>query len=262
MRQRKTPNRLLYNVTYTYPNGDKKVIVFHNPIVMRESGWELNEVDNYLIEEQIKDDHNFKQSQKPSTPLELTEQLKKDDNRFRSIRRSQSIISHYCHSNNFTHFFTLTLDSNKIEDRKDKQEVFKILTKWLNNQRTKFGKFDYIIVPEEHKDKSIHFHGVMRGYKGNLKPSIKRKGRQVYNITEWDYGFTDCEEIGDIAKVSNYIRKYITKSMIYEFGKKKYFNSKGLVMPKIEYNAMLNADYKESLIVPYINKYCISGYLK
>ena len=37
------------------------------------------------------------------------------------------------------------------------------MSNWLRRMKRKYGKFDYIMIPELHKDGAIHFHGVTGG---------------------------------------------------------------------------------------------------
>ena len=62
--------------------------------------------------------------------------------------------------------------------------------------------------------------------------------RQIYNLTDWKYGFNDCEKIENSEKASSYITKYITSALLTDkdmYGKKRYFNSQGLKKPKVSF---------------------------
>ena len=234
------PYKVVKSIIYTYPNGDMKYIKFKTPLTIRDSGWEA-------VEEEI--------SKRKESETDTSE-----DNISRSLRRAKNKISHYCHSNDFDMFLTLTIDSKQFKDRNDITKSMNELSRWLHLQRIKYGKFDYIFVPELHKNGGVHFHGVLKNYKGPLTKTKTRKGRSVYHVDEWKIGFTDLEKIQDIGKVSNYIRKYIVKDMGYIFGKKKYLVSKGLQVPEVTYNVGdLDTTEMEGL---YENTFCESGYIK
>lgn len=232
---------LVNTMCYKYPNGDIKYVKFKCPL---------------LIEKEKTVSPTF-------TNLEDDSFDEKNDNgnQERSVRRSSSTIAHYCHSNSFEYFVTLTLSPEYFIDRNDLSLCNQQVSQWLNLQRIKYGKFKYILVPEYHPTSgAIHYHGVIGGYNGKFTKENTRKGREVYHLEEWQnqLGFTDCELIVDIGKVSNYIRKYVTKDMIYLFGKKKYLCSKGLALPDVEYNVRI----PEELEGEYENDMCITGYKK
>lgn len=155
-----------------------------------------------------------------------------------SIQRTKTKIADLVLCNEFELFVTFTFKKNRQDIIKCKNSM----SKWIENTQKRYGKFKYIIVPEYHKDKkSIHFHALLKDFKAPLikaknpktnKPLIRKK-RQVYNITAYQLGFTDCEYIEDYQKVSSYIRKYITKEMITTTGKKRYWTSQKLQRPKI-----------------------------
>lgn len=123
----------------------------------------------------------------------------------------------------------------------------------------------YVLTAERHKNGGIHLHMVgncpfhlvdsgTRMVKGYTKPiklsTIERKKippediqKIVYNIPEWQHGFTTAIEIdGDPAALSLYLTKYITKDIQKTFGK-YYWSSKNLIRsPKISY---MNTPYQE-----------------
>lgn len=152
----------------------------------------------------------------------------------RSLRRTKTTIADIVLCNEFDLFTTFTFaeDRYNIELSKSKMQ------NWLKSQQKTHGKFYYIIVPEFHKDKkAIHFHGLFKNYKGQLTDSEKKiNGRKAYNITSYKSGFTSAVKIDDVAKVANYVRKYITKDMPQFAGRKRYWHSTGLKLPEITYN--------------------------
>jgi hypothetical protein len=246
----------VHNILYVYPNGDKKIIKFKNPIKVRQKGWEegwnKEEAQLERLDRIIDNCDEY---------ADYEEEIN-EDNKQRSLRRSRSKIAHYCHSNKFDMFATLTIAPDKVDDRWDIQEVLNITSKWLELQRKKYGKFDYIIVPEKHPTSGAwHMHCVLGNYKGPITKALTRKGREVYQLTEWQekLGYTDLEIIQDIGKVSNYIRKYITKDLMYMAGKHKYLCSKGLYTPQAIFNV---ADHEVELAARYENDFMVSGYFK
>lgn len=169
----------------------------------------------------------------------------KETNAERSIRRTRKTINDYVLCNNFELFATFTFAKNRQDIKQKRQQM----SDWIRNQRKRNGKFSYIIVPEFHKDKeSLHFHALISGYFGSIKKSINPKtgkhliqgGQQVYYFPEYTLGFTNVKAVSasleDKAKVAYYIQKYITKDMPEFYGRKRYWASKNLQLPKIEDN--------------------------
>lgn len=173
-----------------------------------------------------------------NTPPSSIKQLENSsqDNLSRSLRRTKTTISDYTKCNEFDLFVTFTFKKK----RQDQQACRRRMKKWLKNQRDLHGQFQYLIVPEFHKDNiSLHFHALIKNYKGKLTDSGKKiNKRKVYNIKSYRLGFSTAVYIDNTEKVSNYIKKYITKDMpkLHSKSSKRYWCSKDLVKPKIEYN--------------------------
>jgi hypothetical protein len=151
-----------------------------------------------------------------------------------SLRRTKTAIADITICNDFDLFVTFTFKKDRYDIQKTKNKM----SKWLKNQRELHGKFDYVIVPEFHKDKkAIHFHALFKGYKGKLhKTKIVQKGRPIYNITSYKLGFSTAAKIDNVEKVSSYVRKYITKDMPQFPGKKHYWVSNQLKRPITQRN--------------------------
>lgn len=163
----------------------------------------------------------------------------------RSIRRTKKIVRDYVLCNCFDMFATFTFKSDRQDIEKTKQKMMD----WLRNQRNRNKRFRYLIIPEFHKDgKSLHFHALFGDYPGKIKKSINKKtgnliiknGKQVYELTSYTLGFNSVKLIPkngeDISRVSSYIQKYITKEMPIFLSKKRYWSSKGLLLPNVEDN--------------------------
>lgn len=154
-------------------------------------------------------------------------------------------------------FITLTFDDNLVNGY-SYDDVRTCLVKWLNNQKHQNPNLEYVIVPEYHpSSKRIHFHGVVRGAeKWHLSPSLNEKGRQrikngskIYNLDNYKFGFTTASYIQNAEAVAVYTGKYIIKDFIDIPNCKKYWSSKTLEKPMIEY-----AQVDESSLNIFINK--------
>jgi hypothetical protein len=160
----------------------------------------------------------------------------------RSLRRTKEVIRDIILCNTFEYFCTFT-----FKDHRDDVDICKArMQYWLHSQQKLHGSFQYLIVPEFHKDgKALHFHALFQGYKGRMrlavnphtdKAIITSKNKLVFRFPGWAVGFSDAIEITqeaeDRAKVASYVTKYITKDMPQFHGKKRYWVSQGLVRPE------------------------------
>jgi len=182
-----------------------------------------------------------------------------------SIRRTKVTISDLIICNNFDLFCTFTFDPKKCKDRNDPIELKNKMSKWLNNQREIHGSFDYLIVPEFHKDgKAIHFHALLKNYKGKLtKSTVKNPSREIFNIFSYRSGYSTAVKIDkNIEKVGSYVKKYITKDMPLFPGKKRYWCSTGLVRPITDINPTIDPFTKQDFVQIYNSKgFTISEFL-
>lgn len=151
----------------------------------------------------------------------------------RSIVRTKDTIRDIALMNDFTLFATFTFDKRK-HDRYNYDHCKYVIETWFATQRHKRGMSElrYLVVPELHKDGAIHFHALIGGYTGPLKPSgHKVNGRSVYNFTSYRAGFSTAVFIDNREAVAHYVSKYITKDFVKQFGRKRYFCSRYLKRP-------------------------------
>lgn len=110
---------------------------------------------------------------------------------------------------------TLTLDPAKI-DRTAYPDIIKALSTWLANRVRRDG-LAYVAVPEYHADgEAIHIHGLCNwDALHTIYSGVKQHGRMVYNVTDWQLGFSAAVRLGctdaDRQAVAAYVCKYITK---------------------------------------------------
>lgn len=165
-----------------------------------------------------------------------------------SIRRTKTNISDIVLANKFNMWCTFTfngdvknkkrLDLRTTTDRYNVDLCKKKMGKWLNNQSTQYGKFQYLIVSEFHKDGALHFHAFFNDYKGTIKKTKRvYHGKPVYRLTSYKLGISDMQYIDqteeDYRKISSYIKKYITKDMPIFENKNRYWCSQKLNRPDI-----------------------------
>jgi hypothetical protein len=156
-----------------------------------------------------------------------------------NIARAKSRIYEIAACNEWSHFMTGTLDSNKY-DRYNLPAFQKDLSIFIKNQRrlASAPNLKYLIIPEQHKDGAWHFHGLMNGLNpkmlsdfGSDVPKKIRSQYRNYNAYSKKFGFCSVGEIKNKDAVAAYITKYISKDMAktnIELGNHLYYCSKGL----------------------------------
>lgn len=128
----------------------------------------------------------------------------------RGAARAKRRVFELAACNDFSLFFTLTLNPEKI-DRYDYKAAVKRFGVWASNRVQRHG-LRYVAVPELHQDGAVHFHGLCAGDDTLLRESpVKWKGKQVYNL-DWDIGYSTAVKLtGDTLRAARYVAKYVTK---------------------------------------------------
>lgn len=182
---------------------------------------------------------------------EIAEKKKKLDNLTRSFRRTRSALYMYARQCVWEYFITLTYSPDKIENRYDFSLCMKKANNWIKNCRNRKSKdLLYLFVPEQHNDGAWHIHGLLCNTTGlTFTDSGKRyDGKIVYNLDDWELGFSTATRVTDTYKVSNYVTKYITKDLCAVTpGKQRYFVSKTIPKPKT-FTALIDPDEVDSFI--------------
>lgn len=202
------------------------------------------EIEKYKKRYNIKDYVKIKETQENTLNIESLK---------RSCKRSIQKMYDIAKSNNWDLFFTLTFDKEKI-DRYNYDVCKKNITEYFSYIRKRYSKdLKYLGVPELHKDGAIHFHFLVSNFPINLltDSNLKDKnGHIIYNVKNYNLGFSTATKVVDSEKCSTYICKYISKSikemtqenltdekkeiLITVFGKKRYFSSRNVDRPTIE----------------------------
>lgn len=238
---------VLYNSRVKiYPNDILKYTVFNKLIFNPDKAELINKINK-------RDDYT-----KSDNPVTRDDSLKRSKDKIFDIS--------FINGDLWQYFITLTLDKSKI-DRYDKKEINKKLKTWLNNMVKRYD-FNYIIIPEYHKDGAIHFHGLCSG--NNLKLTYVKtdnKCRKVYNLNNWNLGFSTAIELdNNRTAVSAYITKYITKDTTKILGNVYYAGGHNIkryceaVYQNIDYSEFKGQETK----IPNTGikvKYSIFGYL-
>ena len=210
--------------------------VFHNA---KSKIYPNGTIATTVCNRKIFKDENFEPSTKCVTKSKP--QNKNNEVRADSVQRSKRKVFDIGMMNfkEWKYFVTLTIDGSKI-DRNNTDEVHRILHNYLRNMVQRYN-MKYLLVPEYHSDgTAIHCHMLCCGdfpivdsgtvyIPGFDKPvrletalkkcSDKEKWRIVYNLPQWNYGFSTAVKLyGDIENAIKYIIKYVTKDSKKIFG--------------------------------------------
>lgn len=199
---------------YGYPDGSADVMVCERA-VFRESGWEAD-----------RPEHGQKTVREAGKKSE-------GENMVRSMRRARSKLRRLALSNSFEYFVTLTLDRTKI-DRYDPKVITRALNSWCDNMVRRHG-LRYILVPEEHMDGALHFHGFFAGDDLRVVDSGHKDscGNPVYNLPQWKLGFSTAIRLyGEYSRAVGYVCKYIGKQNGHRPMGRWYYSGGGLVEPE------------------------------
>lgn len=181
------------------------------------------------------------------------------ENRRKSFNRAKNKLFDLLMSNTDVGFFvTLTFDQEKI-DRYSYSDIVRKLSQWLDNRVRRCG-LRYILVPEFHKDGAVHFHGFMNAEVLNIEKArspktgrlLSAKGKQIYNVNDFKYGFTTAikigEDINERISCAKYTYKYITKTKGQKVGGRYYLHGGNLLQPSFELADVNYFDVREQAI--------------
>ena len=209
-----------------FVNARQKIFLHSTEIYIPNKPYEKLE-DGYEAEKKVSTSSEL-------PPLDNAESLE------RSIRRTRSAMKDIALSNVFELFATFTFKDGRDDPVLCKNKM----NGWLKRQRKIDKSFQYIIVPEFHKDNvSLHFHALINNYGGKLERAINGKTnkllvkgrRKVYDFPNYTLGHSEVYVIGnteeDRIKSSFYLSKYIKKDMPLFSSKKRYWSSRGLNKP-------------------------------
>lgn len=170
------------------------------------------------------------------------EELEEKGRKYLKKVKTNIIDLAYNNRKKFEYFITLTFD---MKNDYTHERAVELLMKWIDNQKHQNPGMSYILVPEFHKSGRLHFHGLVGNVpKWKLKPAINAKtGKpmrinnvRIYNLENYKLGFTTVSKIHNHEAVTNYISKYATKELITLKSKKRYWYSRDLEKPVINYD--------------------------
>lgn len=165
---------------------------------------------------------------------DFTAKHKKD-----SSKRSKDKAMDYAKSNEWSDFVTFTTSPALMKDRWDYVEFSNNMNKFLKALKRRNPEAKWIVFPERHKNGAWHAHGLFNlNIQHELSDSGKKdnSGRIIYNWDKYEFGFTTVTKIGDSAKASSYVVKYMTKENEVPKGKKRYWASKDMKKPTVQYD--------------------------
>lgn len=156
----------------------------------------------------------------------------------KSAARAKGVIYDIARSNNWEWFVTFTFNGEKV-DRYDYDSCVKKLSQWLKDvHRRSCPDMVYLVVPERHKDGGYHFHGLFSHAEGlRFEDSGHRdgRGRAIYNIGAYRWGFTTATRVGNSEAAAKYLVKYVTKDLVSaSYGRRRYWASRNCERPAVE----------------------------
>ncbi len=199
------------------------------------------------------------------------EKTNTESNLERSMRRSITNIKDYVMCNDFELFVTFTFRDDRYNVGTKRAQMHD----WLRNQQKRYGQYEYLLVMELHKDGAVHFHALLKNYKGKLRHSrsaktgklLTKRGEQIYELPSFTLGFSNVQKIRgqDKTKIAYYVTKYITKDMPVLPGMNRFWVSARLKSPLVVYNPPAwfhdeipvfahSSEYGTTYIFPYSSK--------
>lgn len=147
-----------------------------------------------------------------------------------SLKRTRKKFVDYAMNNPFEWFCTWTLAPREGRDRLSLPEAGRAFAMAVKHFNRKYNcKLSYIVIPEQHKDGSWHFHGLMGNVPAVALTAFQRsrhnppyirsklaKGEVVYKLQFFEdkLGWNTLEPIESKEAVVRYCTKYITKELL------------------------------------------------
>jgi hypothetical protein len=155
-----------------------------------------------------------------------------------SLSRSRNKIELMLRSNLWEWFITGTFSPSKVANRYDYAQLVRLVGVKMNNLRRRCPGLEYLIVFESHPTSGAwHWHGLLRNTDGlsfSFAKLDNRSGREIFNWSDWTYGFSTASRVGDSAKAETYLLKYITAQNDVPKFKRRFLASRGIDRSVIE----------------------------
>jgi len=153
----------------------------------------------------------------------------------RSYRQVKDKVWSFAYSNEWEWFVTLTFDKSKV-DRFNYTACISLLRSVLKQYKRDNKDFEYLVVPEQHKNGAWHFHGLFKSLalsEFKYSKHLDKAGRKIYNIRVLadKLGHTTAARVDTRGQAAGYLVKYINKDLMaseYVRGRPKYIASRGL----------------------------------
>lgn len=178
-------------------------------------------------------------------------------------------------------FATLTYSPERVADKADYQECYRYLNTFLSNRVQRRG-LKYVCAVERTKAGDIHFHMICNAAAFHLTPAyspytgkpLKHGNKPLYNLIEWQRGFSSAEYITDREadgsareRVAKYIFKYIGKDMDSKIGGRYLLTGGAFVHPVVvhgesraEFSTELPTTYQKRVDMPDIGVHYEADY--
>ena len=153
----------------------------------------------------------------------------------KSYQRSRSVAKDTAIQKGLDQMLTLT--TREIVEFENFDKAYKL---FLRHMRKFYGKkFIYLGVMEYQKRGALHVHmGVNGYYIYNIVRKFWNRALDHYGLGDGNVDFTKAKSKGfkswNAKNIASYITKYITKSDITEFNKKRYWSG-GPTVPLVKY---------------------------
>lgn len=255
-----------YNTkVYQYVDGAQVRRYKRNITKLTEEEKEKRRIGRELLMEYL--DNKMQNDSNPfySGPTVLLDELEPADaerSALCSMNRTKNVIYQIARANKWEWFVTLTFNPDKV-DSTDYDAVTRSLSGWMEKLRRRLcADFAYVLVPELHKSGRYHFHGLFKNCDGmefNDSGHRTSGGNVIYNMADYDHGFSTATRVTDSTKACGYFTKYITKDLCcLTKGRKRYWCSRNVARPVQHSFDMSDEQFRDNILEAY-DDYLVSS---
>lgn len=227
-----TTNKNLYDYKVIDCNDYLQIYKFKDKKVKTDKNYEKDNI------KKIDTDYLFKNKIK----------ISKDKIELKNIMRSKLECQRLakCNANDWKTFITLTFEKNII----DIATANKQFRYFIDKIQRVYKSLKYICIPEFQKRGAVHYHLLTNIDINNKLLIYSQENNNFFkHIKYWNNGFNKVDNLNnDIKKIIGYISKYMTKDIDDRlFNHHRYFYSRNLIKPKINFLDLSNIKHKEFL---------------